>query len=273
MRKAGVVPVPLVNGRVVIARLKTGSSFQRVGENADAVATQPTFGSVALTAKKILGVIPTSNDLLRYNAVGVDRVILNDAVEGLRVGEDGDFIRGNGVGATPKGARYIAPAATNLFTMTATPDVDKVGTDLKKLMLALAQANVPFDQCGWIGAPRTKLYLQFQKNTNGVPVYPELKDGQLLGFPFYDTTGVPVNLGSGGNESELYFMNFGKAVIGDGIDMAIDLSTEASYKDGSGTMISAFSQDQTVVRVICANDFGMVVDEAVAVLQGVTWGA
>lgn len=98
-----------------------------------------------------------------------------------------------------------------------------------------------------------------------------MQTGLLRGVPFRATTAVPINLG-GGTASEVYLADFSEVLIGETGSIAIDVSTEAAYHDGSA-VVSAFSKDQTVIRLIMANDLAVRHLEAVAVLDGVTWGA
>jgi HK97 family phage major capsid protein len=98
----------------------------------------------------------------------------------------------------------------------------------------------------------------------------EMLAGTLWGFPFGTTTAIPTNLGGGSDESEIYFVDFADAIIGEAQTLTVDASTEASYKSG-GNLVSAFSKDQTVIRAIEEHDFAMRHDASVAVLTAVKW--
>ncbi|MCY1542682.1 Phage capsid family protein [compost metagenome] len=84
---------------------------------------------------------------------------------------------------------------------------------------------------------------------------------------------IPTNLGVDGDETEIYFVNFADLMIGEDMDLVIDLSKEATYKDGSGNVVSAFQRDQTLIRVIAKHDFGPRHVESIVVATGVDWGA
>jgi len=96
--------------------------------------------------------------------------------------------------------------------------------------------------------------------------------GRLFGFPFGVTTQVPDNLGDGEDESEIYFVDFADAAIGESSRVEIEISSEAAYYDGSN-VVSAFSLDQTVLRAIARHDFAMRRNTSGAVIQAVTWGS
>jgi HK97 family phage major capsid protein len=109
-----------------------------------------------------------------------------------------------------------------------------------------------------------------RNKASGVRAFPEMKDGLLKGHPYAQSTNMPVNLGAGGNLSEIVFADFGYVVLGE-FEVIIDSTSQGSYVDAGGATVSAFSQDQTVVRLILQSDIGMRRDEAITVLTGVSY--
>jgi len=269
VRRMGAQTRPLVNGKLSMPRITGGSSFSYVAEGSDPNATGPTIGDLELTARKIVGIIPISNDLLRNSPLNVDQMVRDDAAQGLGEFEDINFIRGDGTGAKPRGLRYWAPAA-NLLVMTATPDLAKTRKDLGRLRLALKQNKVKMRKAGYILGPRTEEYLFAIVDGNGNVAFPEMKDGKIGAYPYAMSEQIPENLGAG-TESEMYLADFNEVIIADALEMRIEVSTEAAYKDSTGTLVSAFGKDQTVLRVISEHDLGMRHAAGIAVLTGLTW--
>ncbi|WP_275899798.1 phage major capsid protein [Pseudomonas hygromyciniae] len=218
--------------------------------------------------------MPISNDLLSYSGVNpnVDRMVVNDLTSSVATAEDLSFIRGAGTGNLPKGLRFWAPAF-NVFAAPAEMTLAAVELALSALILRLENANSNMIAPGFIMAPRTKRWLAALRDGNGAKAYPELDLNMLKSFPVGTTTQVPINLGTDGDESEIHFADFGDCFIGEDDAMVIDFSKEATYKDSSGNMVSAFQRDQTLVRVIAKHDFGPRHVESVAVMTGVKWGA
>lgn len=261
---------PLPNGNVTIPTVETGTSFSYIGEEDDPDETGVTFGAVKATARKIAGIVPISNDLLRYASTAVDQLVRDDMVRGLAEAEDLAFLRGQGTGNGPKGIRYWVHA-NNIETQQASPTVAKVQQDLSGLMLDLMQANIMLTMPFWIMAPRTFIYLSELINTNEVLVFPEMKNGLLKGYPFKVTNQVPVTLG-GGDESEVYFLDGAEFMVCDSMQLELAVSTEASYVATGGTLRSAFSRDLTLMRAIAQHDFICRRPKAGAVLTAVDWG-
>lgn len=265
------IVLPMPRGNLSIPKLASGSTAGYIGENQNAPKTEPTFGDLNLTARKLAALVPISNDLIRFSTPQADIVVRDDLVAAMAQRADLAFIRGDGTGNSPKGLRYWTPAA-NVIPANGTVNLANVTTDLGKLELALKNANVRMLRPGWIMSPRIERYLKDLRDGNGNFAFrPEMLTGKLNGYPYRVTTQIPSNLGGGTNESELYFVDFADAVIGDTMQIMLDVSDTAAYHDGSN-VVAAFSLDQTVVRAIAQHDFGMRHDASVAVLSAVTWG-
>lgn len=251
-------------------KLAGGAIADYIGENDNLPKTEPTWGAARLTAKKLGALVPVSNDWIRRSTGSSDSAVRDDMVAALAQRGDLAFIRGAGSQYSPKGLRYQALSA-NVIAANGTVNLANVTTDLGKLVLALANANVSFTRPGWVMAPRTWNYLMTVRDANGNFAFrDELLQGRLWGWPFKWTTQIPVNLGGGTNESELYLADFADVVVGETESLMIETSTEAAYFDGSNLQ-SAFSRDQTVIRGIIEHDIGIRQDACVAVLTTVLW--
>jgi HK97 family phage major capsid protein len=268
--------VPMPNGNLTTNRRASGANFGYQGEQQDAGATGYTYGQVKLSAKKLTGIIPVSNDLLRASGTSVDRMIRDDAVADAAQVQDRFFLRGQGSDYTPKGFRFqhlgTPFQATHVLTMTATPDLQKVDNDLGRLELALGNANLPYTGAHWVMSPRVAMFLTNLRDGNGNKVYPEMDGGMLRKKPVHMTTEIPDNLG-GGTESEIMLVHPAHVMVGEHMGIEIALSTEAAYKDADGAMQAAFSRDETLMRMIMQHDIGLRHLAAVSILTGVTWGA
>jgi HK97 family phage major capsid protein len=273
VRGSGPRTVPLPTGNLSVPKVVTGATGGYIGENTNAPKSEQVFGNLLLSAKKLAVLVPISNDLIRNSSPSADSIVRDDIVRSLSVTEDQAFLRGDGQNGQPKGLRQWVPAA-NVSTSTATATLATVTTELGNAILALMNNNIPAGNWGWIFSPRTWKHLFTVQNTNGQFVFmPELATGKLWGFPFKMTTSIPITLTEGANSdtSEVYLVNFDDMVIGDNLNLTIDVSQEAAYHNGS-TVVAAFSQDQTVIRAIAEHDFGARDANAIAVIKGVRWG-
>ena len=288
VRAAGAQPVPLANGNLSIPKITGGASASYIGENTDAPTSQQTVGQVRLIAKKLVGLIPISNDLIRFANPQTDTVIRGDLIRAVSQAEDLAFLRGDGTQFSPKGMRNWALPA-NFVTAAALSgaslgyaDVTGITLWLGSMITNLLNAAVPVTLetgCFFLSA-RSFMALRTLRTQLGAYAFPELsddpKDPRLLGYRVKMTPQIPTNLvatPSGGSQittaSEIYFANMPDCLIGEAVNLLLDVSTEATYKDAGNNSVSAFSQDQTVIRVIEENDFGVRYDQSVAVATAV----
>ena len=121
--------------------------------------------------------------------------------------------------------------------------------------------------------PRLIRWLQSLRDGNGNKAYPEIEQGMLKGYKYGLSNQIPVNLGVDGDETEIYFVNFADVMIGEDMDLVIDFSKEATYKDAGGEVVSSFQRDQTLVRVIAKHDIGPRHVESIVVGTACDWGA
>lgn len=274
VRSFDPIILPMPNGNASIPRIVNGATSNYIGESVDIPASEQEFGDLELSAKNLATLVPVSNQLLNYNGISpaLERVLISDMLNSMALREDLAFIRGDGASNTPKGFRHTVPPA-NVMVAGAGSSIQSIEDDLSKLENALLMANVKMLRPGWIMSPRTSLWLSKRRDGNGNKVFPEMATGLLGSYPYRVTTQVPVNLGAG-TASEIYLIDFANAVIGESGGVTVAMSTEASYIDPtSGTLVSAFSRNQSVMRLVAAHDFGMRHAASAAVLTGVTWGS
>ena len=277
IRKMNPITLPMPAGNFRLPKKTEGTSSYYVGESTSPTVSKVKHGSVLLSFKKQVTVVPVSNDLLRYSSPGADQIIRNDIVDETAVRQDQAFLRDPGTDATPKGLRFWAAtdnviAATggvggdsNLVAMTAT---------LSKLVLKLLQNNIPMSNVHWLFSPRTMMNLSTVRITNGPFAFrEEMARGTLWGYPFLFSTTVPntLTIGSDADTSEIYLVDANEIVIGDSQRLMIDASGDAAYEEG-GTVKAAFTRDETVIRAISEHDMVVRRESAVAVATGVRWG-
>lgn len=283
VRRLGARSLPLNNGNLTIPRLKGGAVVSYIGSDSDVPVTQQEFDDLKLSSKKLAALVPISNDLLANSISNpnVDGIVVGDLTAALATREDKAFIRDDGLSNTPKGLRYWAPVGNVFAAASATPTLAQIESDLNKALFKLESASAHMGRVGWIMHPRTYRFLaSIRVGTNdGDKAFPELEQGKLKGYPVGLTTQVPINLtvGTGSsaptNGSEIYLADLGDCFIGEDEQLLIDYSKEATYKDGSGNVISAFQRDQTLVRVIAKHDFGPRHVESIVVIKDVQWGS
>lgn len=274
----GPVPVDLSFGKLDIPGGNATTSAAYGTEVADSGYTEATTRKVSLSAKHLKSHTAVSNYNLEVSPLAIATLLGDDLASSWVSGLDAAGLRGDGSGSNPKGilslvagANVTAPTSAT----TTTPTYTAIETDAKIMLVRQAASNIPRRRLRWIMPNRIKYYLQFLRDGNGNLLYPGLQSQTptwIEGIPVIVSEVIPTNLGVGTNESELYLADFGHILIGTARALALKASTEASYKDGGGTLQSAFSRDETVIRATGSHDFGMRHDKAAQVLNAVKWG-
>lgn len=274
--------LPNPTGSTLVRQITGNPSFGWGGEGQNFGKSEATTGALQVTAKRCGGVVPVSNDLIRYGGPEVEESIRQSILTGLAVAEDLAFVRGDGTGAAPKGVRNWAPAA-NVFASSAghvpgSVTLAAVTNDLGRAIRVLLDANVNPDLMGgaWIFAPRTWQYLFTVRDGNGNQVFmPEMQNGSLFGFPFRRTTQIPDNLDtsgtSGNDESEVVFAAMRHIRVYDSPGAEVRAFDGGAYHDGSNVQ-SGISLDETAIRAQIRTDLVAEHAEAVAVIEEVVWG-
>lgn len=269
IRNAGARSVPMPDGNLTMRKQTGSTTAGYVGERTPAPVTDVTVGTLTMTAKTLRALVPITNQLLRRAAFGVDTMVRDDLVTSAAIKEDQQFLRGVASATAPAGLRSMISAG-NVLVMTANPDLVKVRSDMARLKLRVVNANVPLSKCAYIMSPRSQSFLENITDANGNKAFPEVSEGRFGIYPILVTTSVPDNLGAGTNESEIYFGDFEQFLIGDTYQVTLAASDSAAYDD-NGTIRSAFSNDETVIRLIEEHDTQLRYDAAFAVLTAVTW--
>lgn len=270
--------VPMRNGSISLPGGSTGATANWVGENAVAGSSTPAERMVTMNAKKLMVVIPVSNELLEDASGLADEWIEDEGRRAAEEAEDLAFIRGVGSSNAPRGMYYRADSS-NMFNIThaaAAATGAEIYADLGRAIQKLANYNVKMLRCGWCFSKRTEWHLRTKMNSFELPMFQSMNNGLLFGFPFASTTQIPNNLSIVGSadESEVYFADFQSVVIGETRETTLEVMKGAAYYDSdSSAVVSGLSNDQTVVVIRKRVDFTSLHDgKDIAVIKAVDWG-
>lgn len=259
--KAGVPSVAMDGQSFTMPRQATDIVGAWLGEQQDAPATGITADAVQLSLKKYGANVPISNDLLRDAIVAADVLVRDSLVAVSMLALDIAMLRGAGTVFTPRGIRNAVPSASvvNAAAGAGTNTLTTALKDLATLGYLIDSQNVPEVKPALFFNPRYKWGLYQLRDGVGRPFFEDMFDTKMLqGVPFYDTTQIPINLSGGGSggslESEIYRIETTQWLLGLGMMPSIETSREASYPDANGTNQSAWTRDETLVRVIMRAD-------------------
>lgn len=265
VRRLNPVTLPMPTGTLRIPKITAGSSAAYLDENGRITTSQLTTGSLTLTFKKLASLVPVSGDLVRYSSIGADTLVRDDSVRASAQAENAAMLRSDGTNGEPKGITRWATSRAN----SAGTSLANMTTDLGAAILALMNNNIPEGRWAWMMSPRNWNSLMTIQNTNGFFVFrDEMSRGTLWQYPYAVSTAVP---GSGAT-GEMVLANMADVVIGESQNLIVDTSLEASYVDGvTGATVSAFQNDQLLVRTIAEHDLIMRRGESAHVIEAMSW--
>lgn len=261
------------NGNLTLPKMKTGARAMFTGENRAISKTQPKFGSLKLSAKKLTALIPMANDLLRSTNFDNDVIVGQDVTRQMALGVDFGALLGTGSEFEPLGiinnkkvlnvdvTKIDAEYASNTGVLTASfPNY---------LVAAVLRNNVYADALGFVfNTSVEQVFKRMRDNVGGFIFADEMnKSGTLAGYP-YKTTNLLETSASG--KTQILFGNWNDLIIGEQGALEIETSREGSWTDESGQLVSAFENDQTLIRAIDNVDVGLRHEESFAVATNVS---
>ena len=257
----------MANGNMNIPKIKTGSRALFTGETRAIPKSAPGFGNLKLSAKKLTALIPMSNDLLRSTNFDNDVIVGQDVTKQMALGVDWGALLGTGGEFQPLGI------TNNKGVLTI--DATSVGTEYSSnagaltaafpnyMVAAVLKNNVYADGLGFAFNTSVEQYFKsLRDNVGGFIFADEMnKNGTLAGYPYKTTNLIETT----GGKTKIIFGNWNDLVIGEQGALEIETSREGSWTDDAGNLISAFENDQTLIRAINHVDTGLRHDESFAV--------
>lgn len=251
LEKLGVRKVPMPNGNLSIPKMTAKASAYWIGEAEKITSSQAQFGEVNLKAKKLASLTPISNDLLRYNAVGIDGWIANDLMRNAKVELDDAFLNGAGTAHTPLGLKNVSGVQT-----WAPASGTALGLKTPSGMLALLKSkNIPMENVKWLLNPLGESWLEDLAFSSGPFAFPSLDEGKLKGYEVIES--ATVGYDSTNSKADFWVGDWSQFLWGVGYDISVEMSREGTFSDGNGNQISAFQHDLTLVRLITEHDFNV----------------
>jgi len=251
----GARHIPMPGGNLNLPKLTGGATSYYIGENQNATKSQQTFGNVKLSSKKLVTLIPVSNDLIRNASYEADRMVRDDMVNQMKLKIDYVAMYGDGTNYTPMGIKKsISTANITIATGAATLSADVPGTMIGTLM----NQNVPMLSAGWIFPSLIwSAFYNLKTTTNQYIYRDEMNRGTLNGFPFRVSNQITTaNSTAGTTYFDIFFGDFSEFMFGDEMAFEFMASQEASWYDGS-SLQSAFSLDQTVLKITAKHDMAL----------------
>jgi len=248
----GARKVPMPNGNLNLPKLTGGSSAYYQGESQNATKSQQTFGNIKMSAKKLVVLVPISNDLIRSSSPAADALVRDDIINQAKLKIDYTAMYGAGTAYTPLGIKSSITATYSCSTAAISADLPG------SLVGALMNANAPMISVGWImNALTWSTFYNLKTTTNQYIYRDEMRNGKLEGYNFKVSNQITTaNSTAGSTYFDIFFGDFSEFLFGEEMSFELMASNEASYFDGT-QLQSAFSLDQTILKITCKHDMAL----------------
>lgn len=254
------------HGNLNLPKIKTGSRAMFTGEARAIPKTAPKFGNLKLSAKKLTALIPMSNDLLRSTSFDNDVIVGQDVTKQMALGIDWGALLGAGGEFQPLGVLrnkgVLNIDATSLDAAYASASGVLTAMFPNYLAASVLKSNVYANGLGFVfNTSVEQFFKSLRDNVGGFIFAEEMSKGSLVGYP-YRTTNL---LETVNGKTSIIFGNWNDLVIGEQGALEIETSREGSWTDDAGNVVSAFENDQTLIRAINHVDAGLRHEESFAV--------
>ena len=268
LQMGGTLLPDLTGSPVEIPKQTGGATAYWVGENEALTASDPTLGQLQLTPKSVGCLVKISNRLLRLSNPSAEQMVRADIAQVVSLAIDLAALRGSGSGGQPIGIANTTGINTIDWKSGGSPQSPNFDL-FYEMEYELALNNALRGKLGFVFHPCVKRTIsklkvaQYSDDTGGEYVIRPMDVNALtsyIGYPFATTTQIPINLGTGEDETEVYFGNWQELIVAQWAGIEILPSKEAG---------DAFAKNQTWIRIITDVDIGLRHAESFCLATGV----
>lgn len=250
MNQMGVKFLPTVTGNLNIPKIVEGLAAGYIGEGQQIDTSTLVFGHISLSTKKMMAIVPLSNDLIRSASLNVEALVNEQLRKTMASTQDHAFLYGKGTKWEPTGIANVE----GITKIAGTPDASRaVGLDM---IMELGKRNHSTEDAvfimGW-GAYR-KIQEEIYEGRNFDQAEALTNARTFLNHKVILTNRVKSDEAK--NQEDLFLVKASDVTAIQKYDISIVASNEASIQTKDG-IISAFGTDYTFVRATTEHDFGL----------------
>lgn len=253
LNRAGVRTIPMDTAELTLVKMTGDIKPGWKIENLSAVESSSTFGRLTLIPRTLVGFAVAPAELIA-DAPNAGTIIRDSISQSLALELDRAGLRGSAVGPEPIG--LLNWAGINKISLAANPLTRY--QDISQAVQKVLEKNGPEAGLAAIMAPRTWGEIdRFQDSTNQ-PLRPPASWDRLNKLT---TSQIPVSLGAGSNETEIYIGDFRQLLLG----MRLGITLKASEQAGD-----ALKKFQVHFVGVLRADFVVAIDGHFTLIDGIT---
>ena len=249
----GAQKVPMANGNLNIPRMTGGARATWGGEGRKIAKSQPTFGNIKLSAKRLEAIVPQTRELLMSTNFSADQMFANDLTRRMELGLDFGAMFGKGGEFQPLGVFADKEVehldAKSLSNEDLADSNGKVTADFPVFVRSKVLAkNVDDQKLGWAFNSVLEGYFMNLKTTTGAYIYrDEMTSGKLMGFPYRVSNQITTDASG---LTELAFGNWSDLLVGEQLGLETYTTLDGSWVDEDGVQHNAFEENLAATRAL-----------------------
>ena len=249
----GAQKVPMANGNLNIPKMTGGARATWGGEARKIAKTQPTYGNIRLSAKRLEAIVPQTRELLMSTNYSADQLFANDLTRRMELGLDFGAMFGKGGEFQPLGVFADKEVehvdAKTLGNTDLSSAEGAITADFPVYIRSKVLAkNVDDNKLGWAFNSVLEGYLMNMKTTTGAYIYrDEMNSGKLLGFPYRVSNQITTD---GTGLTELAFGNWADLLVGEQMGLETYTTLDGSWTDEDGVQHNAFEENLAATRAL-----------------------
>lgn len=215
---------------VKIPRMTGDPAVGWVGEAGVKPVSSGAFDSVELTFNKVSGIVPMTEELMRFSSPSAETTIRDALVAAVTYLVDRDFLDPSKAVATGVSPASVTNGVTPIPS-TGT-DADALRADLGSLLTAFAALNVNLSGLRLVMTSQQAIRIGMLRNAFGQSEFPGIgvTGGTLEGIPVITSENIVSTGGSPADGGLIVAINANDVALADDGGVAIDISREASLQ-------------------------------------------
>lgn len=242
---------------ISVPRQTGGASVAWVGEGAPKPVSSLAFDSISLRFTKVAGIVPITQELLRFSNPSAEAVIRDDLINAVAYITDRDFLDPSKAAVTNVSPASVTNGVTPVVATGTTADA--LRDDLGTLLKTYAAANMGVTGLTLVMTSQMAIAISLMVNALGQAEFPGMgpTGGTLVGIPVITSENIVATGGSPVDGGLIVALSAGDILLADDGGVSIDVSTEASIQmetapdspaTASTTFVSAFQQNMAFFR-------------------------
>lgn len=272
----GVRRVAMATGTLTIPKMTSGSDAYWIGEARPIPKTEPKYGQIKMSAKKLAAIIRESSEIVFSSNFTNEERFGNDLMRKIQLRLEGSALYGTGGEFSPLGLSHMPDVDSIDLSALAdprfvNPDGSVTGSFISYVQARALQKNIDSGSLGWVMNVQAETMLLNAMNPGTLTVNYVYRDEMLtrhtlMGVPYKVTNLIPIDANGG---TELFFANWSDMLVGDYRGLTVRTSDEASTVDDDGATVSNFQNDLVSVRAIAYMDIAVRHPESFLIVKNV----